>query len=303
MNMNGVLLVDKPSGPTSHDIVVSVRRILREKRCGHTGTLDPFATGLMMLCLGRATRLARFLSGADKTYLATIHFGYATDTYDRTGKPVGAIVDYCPEARDLSPALTEFVGAQLQRPPAYSAKKVSGKRAYELARAGESVSPKPVEVNIRSIELLELAGATARLEVAVSSGTYIRSLAHDLGERLGCGAHLSELRRTRVASFSVSEAVELETLEDEGPSDALLSPNEALRGLACVRVDDEVARRLSHGHAPRFDDLVGDESVAITEQTGPTRFVRVVNRRDELLAVGEPDLERRVVRPVVVWQE
>jgi tRNA pseudouridine55 synthase len=297
--MNGVLLIDKSSGPTSHDVVASVRRILGQKRCGHTGTLDPFATGLMMLCLGRATRLARFLSGADKTYVATIRFGYATDTFDRTGKPVGPIALHSPDPEELARTLAGFVGAQMQRPPAFSAKKIGGKRAYELARAGESVSPKPVEVTIRSLELLELDGATARLEVTVSSGTYIRSLAHDVGKRLGCHAHLSELRRTRVAAFSVSHAVTIETLEREGPLGALLTPNEALRGLPLVRVGAEVAKRLAHGHPPRFDELVGEDLSAAAD----TDFVRLVGPEGELLAVGEPDRARGIVRLAVVWNE
>ncbi len=294
--MNGVLLVDKPSGPTSHDVVASVRRILREKRCGHTGTLDPFATGLLMLCLGRATRLARFLSGADKTYTATIHFGYATDTYDRTGKPMGETTDHEPDPDSLARILEGFVGPQMQQPPAFSAKKLGGKRSYQLARQGESVSPKPVEVHIRSLELLALEGCRAHVELTVSSGTYIRSFAHDVGEKLGCGAHLSELRRTRVASFSVSEAISIETLGSKGVLEAFLSPSDALRELPRVRVGAEAAKRLAHGHAPRWEELLAPDA-----RVGSARFVRVFGPLDELLAVGAPDVDQGIVRPVVVW--
>jgi tRNA pseudouridine55 synthase len=294
--MAGVLLIDKPAGPTSHDVVALVRRVLREKRCGHTGTLDPFATGLLMLCLGRATRLARFFSGADKTYVATLHFGYATDTYDRTGTPQGDVRDHHPDPEALAQLLQGFVGRQLQRPPAFSAKKIGGKRLYQLAREGTPVEARPVEVDIRALELLKVDGARADIEVTVSSGTYIRSLAYDVGEKLGCGAHLSELRRIRVGSFSVSDAVDVATLESDGAATSMLSPHEALRELPRVQVGVEAAQRLVHGQAPRWDELIAPDVAA-----GFAGFVRVVGPTDELLAVGTPELKRGVVRPVVVW--
>lgn len=297
--MDGVLLIDKPSGPTSHDVVAAVRRILREKRCGHTGTLDPLATGLLMLCLGRATRLARFLSDAYKTYVATFHFGYATDTYDRTGAPLGDVRDVEPGRDALSAVLSSFVGRQRQRPPAFSAKKLGGKRLYQLAREGQRVSPRSVEVEIRRIELLELDGARAKIEAEVSSGTYIRSLVHDVGEKIGCGAHLTELRRTRIASFSVAEAVDLETLEARGVSGALLTPLEALRDLPRVGVGSDVARRIMDGRGPRWDELVEPVN---RDVLGSHRFVRLVGPSEVLLAVGAPDRDEAVVRPVVVWK-
>ena len=294
--MNGVLLVDKPSGPTSHDIVIRVRRFLDEKRCGHTGTLDPFATGLLILCLGRATRLARFLTDAFKSYVATIHFGYATDTYDRTGTPLGKVSDYEPEWDSLVRTLSSFEGRRMQRPPAFSAKKLGGKRLYQLAREGAPVTARPVEVEIQELELLDLEGAEARIRVTVSSGTYIRSLAHDVGEKLGAGAHLRELRRTAIASFSVSEAVDMETLETFGIGGAgapLLSPEDALRDLPSVEVGPDAARRLVHGQPPRWDELGSAWDI----HTAPRR-IRVLGPSGELLAVGEPC--ERGIRPLVV---
>lgn len=302
--MNAVLLIDKPAGPTSHDIVVRVRRILGEKRCGHTGTLDPFATGLLILCLGRATRLSRFLTSAFKSYVATIRFGYATDTYDRTGTPLGDVRDYEPERDVLVRTLSSFEGRGMQRPPAFSAKKLDGKRLYQLAREGVPVSARPVEVEIQELELLDVKGAEARIRVTVSSGTYIRSLAHDVGEKLGVGAHLSELRRTAVASFSVSEAVDMDTLETlgtcgtgqqgGGAGASLLSPEDALRDLPSVEVGPDAARRLVNGQPPRWDELGSAWDV----QTAPPH-IRVLGPSGELLAVCGPD--ERGIRPLVVW--
>jgi tRNA pseudouridine55 synthase len=295
--MNAVLLVDKPSGPTSHDIVARVRRILGEKRCGHTGTLDPFATGLLILCLGRATRLSRFLAAAFKSYEATIRFGYATDTYDRTGTPVGDVRDYEPERDVLVRTLSSFEGRGMQRPPAFSAKKLDGKRLYQLAREGVPVIAPPVEVEIRELELLDIQGGEARIRVTVSSGTYIRSLAYDVGEKLGVGAHLSELRRTAVASFSVSEAVDMDTLETLGLGGAgasLLSPEDALRDLPRVEVGPDVARRLVNGQPPRWDEI---GSVWDVETAPP--HMRVLGPSGELLAVCGPS--KRGLRSLVVW--
>ena len=202
----GLFMVDKPAGPTSHDCVQRLRRAYRERRVGHTGTLDPFATGLLLICMGRATRLARFFSELPKTYEARIRFGFATDTYDATGK---ATTDRVPVSWDeslLKETLAAFEGRQLQTPPPFSAKKIGGQRAHRLARAGKAATPDPVWVDVSSIRLLEWSGEEAVVEVSVSSGTYIRSLAHDIGKRLETGAHLSALRRTEIGGFSVEHA-------------------------------------------------------------------------------------------------
>ena len=296
--MEGVLLIDKPTGLTSHDVVARVRKRLALRRVGHTGTLDPFASGLMVLCVGRATRLARFFSATAKTYIATVHFGYSTDTYDRTGQPVGEVCDAAPELSELKRRLASFQGRQMQVPPVYSAKKIGGMRLHRLARQGIAVTPPPVEVEFHTIELLELDGPRARIELSVSSGTYIRSLAQDLGLLLGTGAHLAELRRTRVGSFLVSEALDMTGLLEGArtPADALLPPNAALRDLCEVRLEPAAAKRLAHGRTPSWEEVTSPGDMR--DVAGP---VRVVDSGGELLAVAALDGERKLLRPVLVW--
>jgi len=240
--------------------------------------------------------LARFFSEVQKTYEATIAFGQATDTYDRTGVPVGEFRGVPPEREGLERVLEGFLGRQLQVPPAYSAKKVGGERLHRLARRGIRVTPEPVPVEIRSIELLGLDGGELRIEVSVSSGTYIRSLAHDLGVTTGLGAHLKELRRTRIGSFSVTDSYGLAELEDNLPAELLLAPAEALRDLETVRVGREAAERLRHGRAPRWEELIP----AWEGGVAPTRL-RILDLEGQLLAVGEPDAGGGVIKPILVW--
>ena len=221
---DGVLVVDKTEGPTSHDVVTLARRALGVSRIGHTGTLDPMATGVLPLVIGRATRLAQFLSASDKSYEATIAFGRTTDTCDATGT-VTHTSDQRPSRDRLAAALDAFRGTFDQTPPAYSAKNIDGARSYELARKGKTAvaqRPKAVAVTAKRVEILSFDGETAQLEMQVTAGFYVRSLAHDLGEALGCGAHLSALRRTRSGEFSLEPAVPL--------ADVLQSGREALAG-------------------------------------------------------------------------
>ncbi len=292
--MNGVLVIDKPSGPSSHDIVARVRKLAGERRVGHTGTLDPLATGLLVLCLGRATRFARFLSATSKTYLAKIRFGYATNTYDRTGDTVGAVVDREPDPEVVARLVAGLAGVRLQVPPPWSAKKVDGKRAYALARAGSEFDLAPVEIEIHFARLHSLAGAEAQIELSVTSGTYIRSIAHELGVTTGLGAHLAELRRTVVGTFALDDAVTLEDLEERGFEGALLEPNEALRHLPKAEISGEAAVRLAHGRAARRDEVRFAEPL---EATRP--FVRVINEAGELVAIC--DAGETSLRPVMVW--
>ena len=210
-SLDGVLVVDKAEGPTSHDVVKFARRSLGESRIGHTGTLDPMATGVLPLVLGRATRLAQFLTASDKTYEATITFGRTTNTCDATGTVI-ATSDRRPTADQLASAIESFRGTYEQTPPAYSAKNIDGERSYDLARkAGAAVTqrPKAVTVAAKRVEVLDFDGERATLELQVTAGFYVRSLAHDLGEALGCGAHLSALRRTRSGEFGLEHAVPL----------------------------------------------------------------------------------------------
>ncbi len=258
----GVLLVDKPVGPTSHDIVARVRKVLGERRVGHTGTLDPFASGLLVLCAGPATRLVQYLVGADKEYLARARLGIRTETDDLDG----AVTDTDDTWRTLDRAAVEaalegFRGESLQQPPAYSAKKIGGEAAHRRARRGETVELEPAPVTVHDIGLVELALPDVAFRVRCSSGTYVRALARDLGEALGTGAHLTELRRTRVGGWSVDDAVD-GGLADGIPHDAWISPLDALADWPRVLLEDDQAERLAHGQRLRIEGLVDGPTVA-----------------------------------------
>jgi len=249
--MDGVLLIDKPSGPTSHDVVARLRSVTRERRIGHTGTLDPRATGLLQLVLGKATRLASVLAGGDKTYEAAIRLGISTDTDDAEGHVVASAEDPPPDADDIRVALSRYQGTFEQVPPAHSAKKIGGEKAYALARRAEPVVLKPVAVTVRDLIVTAVAGDVVCATLTVSSGFYVRSLARDLGRDLGCGAHLLELRRTRVGTFHVADALPLADAEHLGPDVAshLVTPADALSDLPAVTVTAAGLRRAVHGNS------------------------------------------------------
>lgn len=245
----GILPVDKPEGPTSHDVVDQARRALHTRRIGHTGTLDPFASGLLLLCIGSATRLAEYLVGLDKTYRATVRLGATTDTDDRTGTVIAASERWRTlTAAQVEEAVRGLQGPQLQVPPAYSAKKVKGERMYNRARRGEAVELAPAPVVVHRIEVLALDLPNAQLEIDCSSGTYIRALARDLGERLGVGAALWDLRRTRIGPHDVGSAIPAERLDDpDAVRAAWIAPADALAHLPRVPVNPGQAREIGHG--------------------------------------------------------
>ena len=211
--MNGLLVIDKPAGMTSHDVVGILRRITGERSIGHLGTLDPMATGVLPLLLGKFTRLAQYFSSAEKSYSGTIRFGFATDTYDAEGQPSGP--DFTPDLTldQVRAAATRFQGEIEQMPPAYSAKKIAGTPAYKLAREGKPVELKAVTIHIHHFEIVSLDGAEAAFTMTISAGGYVRAVAHQLGQDLGCGAHLSSLRRTQAGVFTLSEAHSLDELQ------------------------------------------------------------------------------------------
>jgi tRNA pseudouridine55 synthase len=220
--MDGLLVIDKPVGPTSHDVVARVRKVVGERRIGHTGTLDPLASGVLPLVIGRATRLARFLSAADKSYEAVLRLGIETDSGDGGGRPIGAPhVGVFPSREAIERALETFCGSFLQQPPAFSAKKIEGRRSYSLARSrarhgclpADPGLPAPVTVTARAIELVSVCSQLVTVRIDCSAGFYVRSLAHDVGRRLGTGAHLAALRRTRSGEVTLKEAIELEAAE------------------------------------------------------------------------------------------
>jgi tRNA pseudouridine55 synthase len=309
--MDGILIIDKPEGLTSHDVVARVRRSLKMKRVGHTGTLDPFATGVLVVLVGRATRLAQFLSGAVKEYEATIRFGYATDTGDLTGQRLetpgaqntaGEIVLTFTE-REIEAALSGLRGEIEQVPPMYSAKKVQGRKLYELARRGEEIERQPVKVSIHELEALRRDGALLKantdgtcelsIRVVCSAGTYIRTLAESIGERLGTPAHLAALRRTRAGNFLVEDASNLDELAEKAESAEtfLISTDAALHDLPFVHLTADEAAKTLHG-------------VALPTRAGNAwpedQPVRMRDAEDRLVAVGFYDAARRMLRPRVV---
>jgi tRNA pseudouridine55 synthase len=290
---DGGLVVDKPTGITSHDIVAMARRALKQSRIGHTGTLDPLATGVLPLLVGRATRLAQFLGADRKTYEATVRFGFATSSYDAQGTPVGSISDPAVDPLQVEAALIAFRGDIRQVPPAVSAKHVGGKRAYELARAEVAVALEPVGVTVHELEFLGCDGSEARLRVTASAGFYVRSLAHDLGQMLGSGAHLSSLRRTRSGAFSLDGAVSAEMLATSPEAvSAHIRPMAALLpDLPLATVAPDSLGRLQHGRELAPAHLAGPVPVT-------ARHCRLVDPAGILVAVGE--IRGGFLHPVVV---
>lgn len=283
---DGLLLVDKEPGLTSHDVVQRVRRLLKQKKIGHCGTLDPDATGLLLLTLGSATRLTRFLIQAPKVYEGVVQLGSATDTYDASGQvvsqaPAEAVAALGPEA--ITEAMKRFEGTIEQKAPPYSAKKVQGVKYYELARKGEEVPDESKEVTVYELSPLGEIGSDGRVRfrLACSSGTYARGLAHDLGIALGVGGHLAELRRTKVGGFHVEDAATFKRLEElvqagEAPRTTWIPFDQIPLPFGEVTADPQQETRISHGQTVLVRELAGEEG----------DWVKLVNRRRELIAVG-----------------
>ena len=310
--MDGILIIDKPAGMTSHDVVAHVRRIIGERRVSHTGTLDPFATGVLVILVGRATRLAQFLSGAEKEYDALVRLGFATDTGDITGTRIQSTSENVTNQprtwpdEDVESALQSLRGEIEQVPPMYSAKKQGGKKLYELARRGHEVERKAVRVTIHS---LEVDGGTPkwkenddgttdiRLSVTCSAGTYVRTLAEDFGRQLGVGAHLAELRRTKAGDFSIEKALSLEQLEQsviqKALTNVLLTPDSALQQLPFVSLSEDDVRRTQQGMALKLPS--GLNGVTATADN-----IRMRDEAGKLIAVGSYDPENLLIHPRVV---
>jgi tRNA pseudouridine55 synthase len=258
--MNGLLILDKPSGMTSHDVVSIVRRATGEKSIGHLGTLDPMATGVLPLLLGKYTRLAQFFGQAEKSYTGTIRFGFATDSFDADGVPVGEAVPLTKSLEELRALSVGFRGEIDQMPPVFSAKKINGVPAYKLARDGKDVPVKAARITIHNFELLSLEGETASFAMHVSSGGYVRSVAHELGELAGCGAHLSSLRRTVAGPCVLSQAIALDDLKRLSHAEIearLPHPRSLLPEMPSVTVDEQTAGRIRNGmqvNVPEFSE-------------------------------------------------
>lgn len=278
--MDGVLVVDKPPGPTSHDIVERVRRALGERKVGHTGTLDPFATGVLPLCVGRATRLARFLGAGDKTYRATVRLGFATTTDDLTGEALSEPRRPVLTRAELDAALSRLVGSFDQVPPAFSARRVGGRRMYELARRGESGPRAATPVTVHSIEVLEADADRVSLEIRCTAGTYVRALARDLGEVLGTGGHLTALRRTRSGPFGEESAVPGDDLARA--AERMIPLRALLVELPAVTVGARGRELVRHGR-----DLERDAVLDGFPERGVERM-RVLDESGDLLALAVP---------------
>jgi tRNA pseudouridine55 synthase len=305
--VNGTLIIDKPAGLTSHDVVARVRKIIGERRVGHTGTLDPFATGVLVVLVGKATRLLQFLSGAVKEYEAVIRFGYETDTGDATGQrlDVDANAQSAQRLRleDIEEVMAMLRGEITQVPPMYSAKKVKGQKLYELARRGEEIERQPVNVTISEFDCFAVDGhvlsirddgtADLNARVVCSAGTYVRTLAEDLGKQLGIGAHLAELRRTRAGRFTIESSMTLEQLAElaqaNAIADKIISLDATVGHLPAVVVNESDVRRVTNGMKIEFDlDHEHQQSV------------RLQNIAGELIAMGVYDAHQSTIHPDVV---
>ncbi len=280
--MNGFVVIDKPAGISSHDVVNRWRKLTGERRVGHLGTLDPLATGLLVLMAGRATRLAQYFGESEKTYLAEITFGVVSDTYDADGVITDTGRGAPCDVAQIDGALEKFRGRFLQTPPAVSAKKVGGVAAYKLARKQIAVDLKPVEVEVKQLEVRSAGEGKIEVLVTCSAGTYIRSLAHDLGQELGCGAVLSRLRRLRSGEFSVEQARTLEQLNDLAESnrlcEALIPPASLLRRFPAEYFDVGVEAHIRQGRDFRTSPFVVPPGAP---------FVKALSHSGELIAIGE----------------
>ena len=298
--MDGILIIDKPAGITSHDVVARVRRILKTKRVGHTGTLDPFATGVMVVLVGKATRLAQFLDKDKKEYEAAVRLGFETDTGDRTGSPRSQVSSPKEVNLDeIESVLLEFRGQIEQTPPMYSAKKIDGKKLYESARKGIEVERKSITVTIHHLDIIansateDLGSGTwdLGLTVACSAGTYIRTLAEDIGRKVGVGAHLAELRRTRAGRFDLSRSVTLDDLSElDDPTSVLIPMEEAVEHLLSITLTTERAEKTRGGLSTRIAET----------QLVDSQPVRMLDENQNLLAIGFYDETEKSVRPKVV---
>jgi tRNA pseudouridine55 synthase len=301
-----VLVIDKPAGPTSHDVVAIARRAMGVRQIGHTGTLDPLATGVLALVVGRATRLAAYLSGADKEYVAKVRFGAATATYDAEAPRDAAGAAPIPRSgAEIEDRLHEFRGTYLQQPPPFSAKKIGGTPAYKLARQQKTVEITPAQVTVRELQLRSYRDGVAELRLVCSSGFYVRSLAHDLGQRTGCGAFLEELRRTRSGDFTLQDALALDEVMEAGHAagDRGVPMHRLLPWLPAVVLSSEGARRTAHGNTLGEADLspalpaLGNRWDGSVDPSGGR--VRLLNSDGALIGLAESRAPR-TLHPVLV---
>jgi tRNA pseudouridine55 synthase len=313
-SLDGALVIDKPRGKTSHDVVEAVRRIVGFRQIGHLGTLDPLATGVLVLLLGKATRLAQFYGGRRKRYLSTIRFGYATDTYDSDGMATGPDTTPVLVRAEIEKMTSAMTGRFAQMPPPFSAKKIQGKAAYELARNKKPVELKAVEIEVYEFRVVEVYGSRARVAIECAAGTYIRSLAHDMGQTMGCGAHLEEIVRTAVGEFTLDQAVKVEDLHTaaqqshEKLAGYVLPLERLLPELPRVTVLPIVERSIRHGSKfnivpsqiqPGTTTMSQGATAELDSGEWKPARLRVFSPENKLIAIAEA-LVPRTYRPVVV---
>ncbi len=286
MNLSGVLLVNKPTGMTSHDVIDELRRILDTKRIGHTGTLDPGAEGVMLICINQATKVAQFLTDMDKEYQAVIKLGVTTDTYDRAGRVIRTEEDLNISMEEIKKTILSFTGRIQQTPPIYSAIKQNGKRLYQYARENKKVEARRREVEIKKLEILNIDIPWVHLKIACSKGTYIRSLAFDIGEKLGCGAHLFSLCRTRIGPFRWEDSLGLEKITDiqadGGIKSVLLPIEKAIGHLPSVVVSESFAEKVKDGIPLKSSSVLAVEGDIKANQT-----ISLKNEQKRIIAVGK----------------
>ncbi len=281
--MNGFLLIDKPTGMSSFGVVRKVRGLLQIRKAGHCGTLDPLATGLLIICLGKATKLAQFVTGQDKCYVVKAKLGQVSDTYDRDGVISEPAATEHPSAESVETALSQFRGRIIQRAPKYSALKLEGRSLYKYARAGIEVEPPEREITITELQILNFGDSLLELFVRCSKGTYIRSLVHDLGQLLGCGAYVDELRRTAIGELSVETALSLTELADQAEQGrVVITAAEELLGLPTVVIESAKAAGVRRGIDILANDIVATEQTVLADQ-----LVALKNGQGNILAIGK----------------
>jgi len=305
--LDGLIVIDKPPGLTSHDVVLGVRRLIHGEKTGHCGTLDPDATGVLLVTVGKATHLFPFLSGHDKTYRGTIRFGFSTDTYDASGRPTSPESPDCPDENAVRGAMRKFEGRISQTPPPFSAKKLGGQPSYKLARADKDAVLKAQEVTVRRFELEVFRPPLADFTAECSSGTYIRALAHDLGRLLGCGAHLAGLRRTVSGDFGLADAHSLDEVlsrAEAGDWQGLVVPIEKLLPrLPAIRLDVEGEERARHGNRILPGHVLALPNGWPDASSGQDPVVRIVARDGRLLALARPSHDGEGFSPFLVLSD
>ncbi|MDO8283035.1 MAG: tRNA pseudouridine(55) synthase TruB [Thermodesulfovibrionia bacterium] len=298
--MNLVISLNKPKDITSQDAVTKVKKILKVKKAGHCGTLDPMATGLLLICINKATRLATYLSGSDKEYIAVMKLGESTDTQDAYGEILEKADSIDVSEADIKAVLSLFKGKISQLPPMFSALKHKGKPLYEYARQGIDIARTSREVNIKSIELLDFDLPFVKLKVACSKGTYIRTLCHDIGKKLGVGAHMTELQRTAIGEFNLQDALEIDELKElditKTDNKAIHTLNSALKHMPEFKITENMVLSVSHGNAINIR-----QGLELSDDIKTAQGIRILSPDNELLAVGRYGNERKIIKMDVVF--